>query len=84
MFSYLLNTRYQRPCHFFFFHEHSRFTGQQGKEEANSLIPLYHFHSIHKHFITNWTITAESPPLHMLTAGLEPGTFGFRAQVANH
>ena len=33
-----------------FFHEHSRFTGQQGKGEA---------------------------------AGLEPGTFGFRAQVAN-
>ena len=27
-----------------FFHEHSQFTGQQGKGEAISLSPLYHFH----------------------------------------
>ena len=33
----------------------------------------------------SWAITAESPPLNMVsTAGLELGTFGFRAQVANH
>ena len=27
-----------------FFHEHSRFTGQQGKGEGIYLTPLYHFH----------------------------------------
>ena len=32
-----------------FFHKHSRFPGQQGKEEAISLIPLYHFHPLHRH-----------------------------------
>ena len=32
-----------------FFHEQSRFTGQQGKEEAISLIPLYHFHPLPRH-----------------------------------
>ena len=41
----------QRICNFFFFfsiwvffHEHSRFTGQQGKGEGIYLTPLYHFH----------------------------------------
>ena len=33
----------------FFFHEHSRLTGQQGKGEATSLTPLYHFHLLHRH-----------------------------------
>ena len=32
-----------------FFHEHSQFTGQQGKVEAISLTPLYHFHPLHRH-----------------------------------
>ena len=32
-----------------FFHEHSRFTGQQGKGEAISLTPLCHFHPYHRH-----------------------------------
>ena len=32
-----------------FFHEHSQFTGQQGKGEAISLTPLYHFHPLHRH-----------------------------------
>ena len=32
-----------------FFHEHSRFTGQQRKGEAISLSPLYHFHPLHRH-----------------------------------
>ena len=41
-----------------FFHEHSRFTGPQGKGEGIYLTPLYQ--------------------------RKEPGTFGFRAQVANH
>ena len=29
-----------------FFHEHSRFTGQQGKGEGISLTTLYHFHPL--------------------------------------
>ena len=39
-------------CFFFylvFFHEHSRFTRQQGKGKAISLSPLYHFHPLHRH-----------------------------------
>ena len=38
-------------CVFFsfwvFFHEHSRFTGLQGKGKAISLTPLYYFHPLH-------------------------------------
>ena len=65
-----------------FFHEHSRFTGQQGKGEDIFLTPLYHFCSLHIHLDISQAITAESSPLHIVAAGLEPGTFGFRAQVA--
>ena len=32
-----------------FFHEHSRFTGQQGKGEGIFLTPLYHFQPLHRH-----------------------------------
>ena len=32
-----------------FFHEHSRFTGQQGKGEGIYLTPLYHFLPLHRH-----------------------------------
>ena len=46
-----------------FFHEHSWFTGQQGKSEAISLIPLYHFHLFHRHLDISRAITAESSPL---------------------
>ena len=68
-----------------FFHEHSRITGLQGKGEGISLTPHYHFHPLHRHLDINRAITAESSPLHIETAaGLEPETFGFRAQVANH
>ena len=44
----------QNSCVFFiqvFFHEHSRFTEQQGKGEAISSSPLYHFWLLHKHLI---------------------------------
>ena len=58
-------TLHSSVCVFFsfwvFFHEHSRFTGMQGKWKAISLTPLYYFHPLH---------------------GLEPETFGFRAQVS--
>ena len=34
-----------------YFHEYSRFTGQQGKGEGIYLTPLYHFHPIHRHLV---------------------------------
>ena len=43
----------------------------------------YHFHPLHRHLDMRWTITAESSPPR-IAAGLEPATFGFRAQVTNH
>ena len=63
-----------------FFHKHSRFSRE--KRRGICLTPLYHFHPLHRHLEISRGITAESSPLH--TAGLEPGTFGFRAQVVNH
>ena len=50
-----------------FFHEHSRFAGQQGKGEAISLTPLYHFHPLHRHLDISLAITAEISPLHIAT-----------------
>ena len=68
-----------------FFHEHSRITGLQGKGENIPLTPHYHFYPIHRHLDISRAITAESSLLHIyLAAELEPGTFGFRAQVGNH
>ena len=46
-----------------FFHEYSRFTGQQEKVEAIILTLLYHFHL---HLDHSQTITTESSPLHHL------------------
>ena len=65
-----------------FVHEHSRFTGQQEKGEPISLIPLYHFHPLHRHLSIDRAITAESSPLHIASSRLELETFVFRAQVA--
>ena len=48
-----------------FFHDHSRITGLQGKEKGISLIPLYHFHPLHRHLGTGRVITTESSPLHI-------------------
>ena len=48
-----------------FFYEHSRFTAQQGKGEAISLTPLYHFHPLHRHLDISWANTGESSPLHV-------------------
>ena len=48
-----------------FFHEHSRFTTEQGKGESISLTPLYHFHPPHRHIDISQGITAESSPLHI-------------------
>ena len=68
------------------FHEHSRFTGQQGKKEVIFLTPLYHY-PLHKHLDISRAITAESSPLHIARGRAQAGnpeTFGFRAQVANY
>ena len=42
------------------FHEHSQFTGHQGKVEAFSLTPLYHFPPFHRHFDISRVITTGS------------------------
>ena len=43
------NHMYCKGSHFIwvYFHEHSQFTGQQGKGEVISLTPLKHFHRLH-------------------------------------
>ena len=66
------------------FQELSQFTGQQGKGKVIFLTPLYQFQRLHRHLDISQAITAERSHLHRATARLEPGTFGFQAQVANH
>ena len=44
--------------------------------------PLYYFHRRHRHLDISRGITEDSTSL--LAASPEPGTFSFRAQVANH
>ena len=65
-------------CNFFFLSKFSFtniYDSQDSKEMGgNPLISLYHSHPLHKHLNISWAITA----------GLEPGTFGFQTQVANH
>ena len=45
--------------------------------------PFYHFHLFHRHLDISWAITAESFLCIKPVTGLEPATYGFRAQVAN-
>ena len=58
----------------FFFHNHSRTTGMQGKRESISLTTHYHFHPLHRHLDISQAITAESSPLHI--ASRQTQTFG--------
>ena len=68
-----------------FFHEHSRFAGQQGKGEGIYLAPLYRFHPLCGCLVRYWPgYSCGGLGCAQLATGLEPGTFGFRAQVANH
>ena len=60
-----------------FFHEHSRFTGQQGQEEGIYLIPLYHFHPLHGHVDISRAIIAESSPLHIAGSRIRTGNLWF-------
>ena len=74
---------------FFFFYlgylsHYLRIKGLQGKGEGISLTSHYHFHPLHRHLDISLAITAEGSPPHIVAAGLESGTFGFPAQVANH
>ena len=71
-------------CQFFFFfsiwvffHEHSRFTGQQGKAEGIYLTSLYHFHPLHRHLNISRVITAESSPLHVAGSQTQTGNLWF-------
>ena len=67
-----------------FLHEHSRFTGRQGKEKAISLSPLYHFQPLHRHLDFSRSFTAEISPLHRASSRTRTGNiFYFRVQVAN-
>ena len=51
-----------------FFHEYSRFTGQQGKEQGIYLSPVYHLHPLHSYLNINQAITAKSLPLHIASS----------------
>ena len=68
-------------CFFFsiwvFFHEHSLFTGQQGKGEGIFLTPLYHFHPLHRHLDISRAIIAESSPLHIGSSRTRTGNLWF-------
>ena len=52
-------------CLSFFLSGISRFTGQQGKGKAISLIPLYHFQTLHRHWDISRAIPADSSPLNI-------------------
>ena len=60
-----------------FFHERSRFTGQQGKGEGIYLTPLYHFHPLHRHLDISRAITTESSPLHIAGSRTRTGNLWF-------
>ena len=59
------------------FHEHLRFTWQQGKGEGIYLTPLYHFHSLQRHLNISRAITAESSPLHIASSRTRTGNLLF-------
>ena len=60
-----------------FFYEHSRFIGQQGKGEAISLTPLFHFHPPHIHLEISRVISAESSLLHITSNQTQTGNIWF-------
>ena len=62
-----------------FFHEHSQFTGQQGKGEAISLTPLYHLHPLHRHLDISRAIAAGSSPLHIASSQTQTRNLWFQS-----
>ena len=81
VFKRIFFTDHLRATAFFpmlvFFHEHPQFTGQQGKGEAISLTPLYHFHPLHRNLGISRVITAESSPLHIASSRTPIGNLLF-------
>ena len=67
-----------------FFHKHSLITGLQGKGEGIYLSSHLYFHPLHRHLEISRGITAGGWPLRIASSRTWTGTFGFRAQVANH
>ena len=60
-----------------FFHDHSQFTGLQGKGEGISLTPHYHFQPLHRHVDISRAIAAESSPLHIASSLARTGNLWF-------
>ena len=60
-----------------FFHEHSRFTGQQGKGEGINLTPLYHFHPLDRHLNISQAIATKSSPMHIASSRTRTGNVWF-------
>ena len=58
----------------FFFHEYSRFTGQQKKGKGISLTPHYHFHPLYRYLYISRAITVESLPLHIASSQTQTGS----------
>ena len=61
----------------FFFHKNSWFTGQQGKEEAISITPLYFFHPLHRHLYICRLITGDNSLLYVAINWARAGNFWF-------
>ena len=61
----------------YFFHKHSRFTVHQGKWEAISLTPLYHFHPVYRHKDIRRVTAAKSSPLHIASSRTRPEKLWF-------
>ena len=66
-----------KVCYFFFpiwafFYEQSQSRGQQGKEEAISIAPPYHFHPLRRHLDIRQQLMQRAHLCTYLAAGLEP------------
>ena len=59
------------------FHGHKRITGLQGKREAISLTPHYHFHPLHRHLDISQAIAAERSPLRIASSRSRTGNLEF-------
>ena len=82
LLKYILKILHSNYTFFFFsmwvfFHENSRITGLQGKEEGISLSPHYHFHPLHRHIGISREITAESSPLYIASSRTRTGNLWF-------
>ena len=62
-----------------FFHDHSRFTGLQGKVEGISLTPQCHFKPFHRHLDFSRAITADSLPLRIGSSQTQTGNLWFQS-----